>query len=63
MMAPAATSPDDAKGEITHLLVAWSQSDTMNIFGDVITRMRKTFETAGLAVTVPAKDIDLKREE
>ncbi len=26
-MEPAATSPEDAKGEITHLLVAWSQGD------------------------------------
>jgi len=26
-MAPAAANPEDAKGEITHLLVAWSQGD------------------------------------
>lgn len=44
-------------------LVAWSHVDTMTVFGDVITQMRKSFETAGLSVVVPAGDIDLKREE
>jgi small conductance mechanosensitive channel len=44
-------------------LVAWSRVETMTVFGDVITQMRKAFETAGLSVVVPAGDIDLKREE
>jgi small conductance mechanosensitive channel len=61
--APLFTVSDVTASDTKALLVAWSQADTMNIFGDVITRMRKAFETAGLAVTVPAKDIDLKREE
>ena len=61
--APMFTVSDVTASDTKALLVAWSRADTMNIFGDVITRMRKAFETAGLAVTVPAKDIDLKREE
>lgn len=44
-------------------LMAWSNVDTMTIFGDVMMQMRKEFETAGLKVTVPAGDIDLRREE
>jgi small conductance mechanosensitive channel len=60
---PRFTVSDVTATEVKALLVAWSTVDAMNIFGDVITRMRKDFETAGLAVKVPAKDIDLKREE
>ena len=44
-------------------LIAWSHVDTMTVFGDVIIQLRKSFETAGLSVVVPAGDIDLKREE
>ena len=61
--APTFTVSDVTANDIKALLVAWSGVATMNVFGDVITAMRKEFETAGLAVTVPAKDIDLKREE
>ena len=62
---PAArfTLSDVTAGDVKGLLIAWSNVATMNVFGDVITAMRKEFEAAGLAVTVPAKDIDLKREE
>ena len=49
--------------EIKMLLVAWSNVETMTVFGDVIQQMREEFEIAGLAVVVPSKDIDLKREE
>lgn len=45
------------------MLVAWSDADNMNVFGDVVIRVRSAFETAGLGVTVPAAAIDLKREE
>ena len=61
--APHFTVSDVTAADVKALLVAWSGVATMNVFGDVITQMRKEFETAGLAVTVPAKDIDLKREE
>ncbi|MDA0745220.1 MAG: mechanosensitive ion channel family protein [bacterium] len=61
--APTFTVSDVTATDVKALLVAWSGVDTMNVFGDVITQMRKELETAGLAVTVPAKDIDLKREE
>lgn len=61
--APRFTVSDVTAADVKALLVAWSTVETMNIFGDVITQMRKDFETAGLAVTIPAKDIDLKREE
>lgn len=44
-------------------VIAWSTVETMNVFGDVIIQLRKEFETAGLAVTVPSADVDLKREE
>ncbi len=57
--AVAEVTPEDVK----MLLVAWSDADNMNIFGEVVIRMRTAFETAGMAVTVPAKAIDLKREE
>lgn len=60
---PTFTLSDVTSTDVKALVVAWSQVHAMTIFGDVITRMRKEFETAGLAVTVPAKDIDLKREE
>ena len=35
----------------------------MVVFGSVIIEMRKEFEASGLPVVVPAKEIDLKREE
>ena len=60
---PRFTVSDVTATEVKALLVAWSTVDSMNIFGDVITKIRKDFETADLAVKVPAKDIDLKREE
>ena len=61
--APTFTVSDVTGDSVLVMLEAWSAVDTMNIFGDVISQMRKEFETAGLAVVVPAKDIDLKREE
>ncbi len=61
--APNFTVSDVTGDSVLVMLEAWSAVDTMKIFGDVITQMRKEFETAGLAVAVPAKDIDLKREE
>lgn len=62
---PAArfTISDASSDSVYALLVAWSDVDSMNVFGDVITQMRKEFEVAGLSVVVPSKDIDLKREE
>jgi small conductance mechanosensitive channel len=60
---PQFTVSDVTALDVKVLLVAWSNVETMTVFGDVITQMRKEFETAGLAVTVPSKDIDLKREE
>lgn len=60
---PRFTISDVTTNDVKALLVAWSRVETMNIFGEVITRMRKEFETAGISVTVPAKDIDLRREE
>jgi small conductance mechanosensitive channel len=60
---PRFTVADVTANDVKALLEAWSQVETMKIFGDVITQMRKEFTAAGLAVTVPAKDIDLKREE
>ncbi len=60
---PTFVVSDVASDSILVLLEAWSQVETMNIFGDVIAQIRKEFETAGLDVVIPAKDIDLKREE
>ena len=60
---PAFSVSDVTADQVKVLLAAWSRVETMNIFGDVITQMRKEFKTAGLGVTVPAMDIDLKREE
>ena len=61
--APSFTVSDVTAERIKALLVAWSRVETMNVFGDVIAKMRQEFETAALDVTVPAADIDLKREE
>jgi small conductance mechanosensitive channel len=61
--APTFTLSDVTADRVKGLLVAWSRVETMNVFGDVVISMRKEFETAGLAVTVPAQDVDLKREE
>lgn len=61
--APSFTTSDVTASDVRGLLVAWSNVSSMNVFGDVITQMRKEFEVAGLAVTVPSKDVDLKREE
>ena len=61
--APTFTISDVTATDVKALLVAWSQVDTMTVFGDVIIQLRKEFETAGLGITVPAKDIDLKSEE
>lgn len=61
--APRFTLGNVASEHVIAQLVAWSQVETMTVFGDVITQMRKSFETAGLNVVVPAGDIDLRREE
>ena len=61
--APTFTLSDVTTDRVKALLVAWSRVETMNVFGDVVIAMRKEFEKAGLAVVVPAQDIDLKREE
>lgn len=60
---PSCTVSEVTAEDVKMTLVAWSDVDSMNIFGEVVIRMRTAFETAGLAVTVPAKGIDLKREE
>ena len=60
---PVFTVSDVTPDEVRATLVAWSTVDMMNIYGDVITEMRKDLETAGLTVKVPVKEIDLKREE
>lgn len=52
-------TPDDVRA----LLVAWSRADRMHAFGAIVTRVREAFETAGMAVTIPAADVDLQREE
>ena len=61
--APSCTVSEVTAEDVKMMLVAWSDADNMNIFGEVVIRMRTAFETAGLAVTVPAAAIDLKREE
>ena len=61
--APRFTISDASSDSVRALLVAWSDVDSMNVFGDVITQMRKEFEVAELSVVVPSKDVDLKREE
>ena len=61
--APTFTVSDVTADRIKALLVAWSRAETMTVFGNVVAKMRKEFETAGLDVTVPVTDIDLKREE
>lgn len=61
--APTFTLSDVTADRVKGLLVAWSRVETMNVFGDVVIVMRKEFEKAGLAVVVPAQDVDLKREE
>ena len=61
--APTFTVSDVTADRIKALLVAWSRAETMNVFGDVIASMRKEFKSASLEVTVPAADIDLRREE
>ena len=60
---PTFTLSDVTADRVKALVVAWSRVETMNVFGDVITTMRKEFDKAGLDVVVPAQDIDLKREE
>lgn len=60
---PTFSVSDVSADKIKCLVVAWSQVETMNVFGDVISKIRKEFETATLPVVVPAQDIDLKREE
>ena len=61
--APVFTVSDVGPEKVQATLVAWSDVKMMNVYGDVITEMREEFEKADLGVTVPAKEIDLKREE
>lgn len=61
--APTCRMSEVTAEDVKVMVVAWSDAGNMNVFGDVVTRMRTAFETAGLAVTVPATAIDLKREE
>ena len=57
------TASDVTSNNIRALVVAWSNVDSINLFGDIITRMRSDFATAGMEITLPVSDIDLKREE
>lgn len=61
--APTFSLADVTPDTVRANLVAWSSAEQMNVFGDVIIEMRKEFEAAGLPVTVPAKEIDLRRED
>ena len=61
--APTFAMSDVTANDVRALVTAWSNVDALNTFGDVIIQMRKEFAVAGLAVTVPGKDVDLKREE
>ncbi len=44
-------------------LLAWTAAKSVNLYGELITELRKEFADAGLAVTIPAKDISLTGEE
>ena len=61
--APLFHTAEVAQDHVKALLMAWSNVDSMTVFGYVIREMRKQFEAAGLDVTVPADPVDLKREE
>lgn len=61
--APRFMVSDMTSEKVKAQVIAWATVDTMNVFGDVIIQLRKDFETAGLTVTVPSADVDLKREE
>lgn len=61
--APSFTLSDVTADNVRAQLTAWSQVDNLNVFGAVVIQMRDEFKLAGLEVTVPSKDIDLKREE
>lgn len=61
--APRFTVSNVRPDEVRALLVAWSRADRMNAFGAVVICVREAFEAAGLAVTIPAADVDLQREE
>jgi small conductance mechanosensitive channel len=61
--APMFRTAEVAQDHVKALLIAWSNVDSMTVFGDVIREMRKQFESAGIEVTVPADPVDLKREE
>ena len=61
--APSFVVSDVTAEQVKAVLTAWSQVQTMNVFGDVITQMKREFETAGLDITLPTQDIDLKKEE
>ena len=61
--SPSVTVSDVTPERVNLLLVANSRVETMNVFGDVVTQLRSDFKTAGLEVMVPARDVDLKREE
>jgi len=61
--APRFTVSNVAPEEVRASLVAWSRADRMHAFGAIVTRAREAFEAAGMAVTIPAADVDLQREE
>lgn len=61
--APRFTVSNVTPDEVRALLVAWSRADQMHAFGAIVTQAREAFEAAGLAVTIPAADVDLQREE
>lgn len=44
-------------------LLGWTDSRSVNLYGELILELRKEFADAGLTVTVPAKDVSLTGEE
>jgi small-conductance mechanosensitive channel len=61
--SPKFTVSDVTTEKVKVLLVAWTAVESMTIFGSVLTELRNEFKTAGLEITVPAQEIDLRREE
>ena len=44
-------------------LLGWTASKSVNLYGELITELRKEFVDAGLTVTVPAMEVSLMGEE
>jgi len=61
--SPSATLSDLTGGGVKGILTVWFDNAACSQIKDLIPQLRQQFETVGIVATIPAADVDVKREE